>query len=251
MPGLVVCENPEDLAVRAADLVVRSGQEAVQRRGRFALALAGGSTPERTYQLLAQPDRVTTIEWRSTHLFFGDERFVPPNDARSNLGMVKRTLLSNPAICPAQVSPMVQPGKNVRECAAAYSCELTRFVSSDGNPARPRLDLILLGLGEDGHTASLFPGAMALLVEHDWATWTPPGAQPPPVNRITLTYATLNAARQIVFLVAGKKKAAALRDVLERKPRRDVCPAAGVQPTDGTVTWLVDKDATSLLTQEH
>ncbi|HVP10916.1 MAG TPA: 6-phosphogluconolactonase [Phycisphaerae bacterium] len=246
---LIICKDPEGLAAGAADLVIRAGREAINQRGRFMLGLSGGSTPEQTYKLLTQPDHAAAIEWARSHLFFGDERFVPLDDARSNFCMVKRTLLSRPALSQAHVFPMVTPGKNVRQCAAEYARVLEREFAAGANNGPPRFDLILLGLGEDGHTASLFPGAMALLVEHEWVTWSPPGTAPPPVNRITLTYPVLNTARRIAFLVAGKKKASILRKVLEAKPARDACPAAGVHPADGTVTWLVDEDAAGLLTR--
>jgi 6-phosphogluconolactonase len=129
---------------------------------------------------------------------------------------------------------------------------LARFFSPDvKKDALPRFDLILLGLGEDGHTASLFPGAAALQVEDAWVTWSPPGVLPPAVDRITLGFPVLNAARQVAFLVAGARKAAALHDVLEGGADRDRRPAAGVQPRDGTLTWFVDQDAAKLLTRKE
>jgi 6-phosphogluconolactonase len=249
MAAIITCKDADALAVRATDLIVQSAREAVGRRRRFTLVLTGGSTPEKTYRLLAQPEHSTAIDWSRTCLFFSDERFVPPDDNRSNFSMIKRILLSHPAVQSARVYPMNTQGKSAGECAAEYARELARFFSPGVGTAPPRFDLILLGLGEDGHVASLFPGAMALLVEHEWVTWSPPGTLPPAVNRITLTYPVLNAARQVAFLVSGAKKAPALRDILEKKPARDVRPAAGIQPTEGAVTWLVDEDAAALLTR--
>ncbi len=135
--------------------------------------------------------------------------------------------------CCAETPPVSSAGK--RQDAAST------------NP--PRFDLILLGLGEDGHTASLFPGAAALEVEDAWVTWSPPGTLPPAVDRITMTYPVLNAARHVAFLVAGEKKAAALYDVLEGQADRNRRPAAGIQPRDGTLTWFVDQDAAKLLSR--
>src|SRR5437773_2466513 len=125
--------------------------------------------------------------------------------------------------------------------ALSGGATLARAFGMARGGAPPRFALILLGLGDDGHTASLFPGAAALNEEQAWVTWSPPGTLPPPVDRVTLTYPTLNAARQILFLVAGANKAEPLRDVLERQAPRDLRPAAGVRPTDGTVTWLLDE----------
>ena len=131
--------------------------------------------------------------------------------------------------------------------AQAYAAELARFFAVDAAGPPPTLDLVLLGLGDDGHTASLFPGQPALDERRAWVTWSPPGVLPPPVDRVTLSYATLNAARQVLFLVSGRKKAAVLRDVLAGSADPHERPAAGVRPTHGTVTWLVDADAASLL----
>jgi 6-phosphogluconolactonase len=128
---------------------------------------------------------------------------------------------------------------------------LADFFSKPEQTVPPRFDLIFLGMGGDGHTASLFPFADALNVTDTWVTWTSPGTLPLPVDRITLTYPVLNAARQVIFLVSGKNKAVALRDVLEGQASYEDRPAAGVRPADGTVIWLVDKEAARLLTQNH
>lgn len=247
---LVICKDSEVLAAKAADFVVRCAREAVRQRGRFTLVLSGGSTPEKTYALLAQPPRRQAVAWPKTYIFFGDERFVPPDDPRSNLGVARRTLLAGVPVPPSQVFPVPTDEPTAAAAAARYATELARFFSpvvKDECP--PRFDLILLGLGEDGHTASLFPGAAALGVEDAWVTWSPPGLLPPAVDRITLSYPVLNAARQVAFLVAGERKAAALHDVLEAEASRDSRPAAGVQPPDGTVTWFVDQDAAKLLSR--
>lgn len=142
--ALRVCKDPDDLAARAAELVIGCGREAAKQSRRFTLALAGGSTPERLYQLLGQNSHAAAVAWKLTYLFFGDERFVPPDDARSNFCLVKRTLLDRPVVQPAGVFPMVAPGRSVRECATEYAAALARFFSLGNGP--PRFDLILLGL---------------------------------------------------------------------------------------------------------
>lgn len=189
------------------------------------------------------------IPWAQTYLFFGDERFVPLDDPRSNFALVRETLLERVPVSASQVFPVPTQSASAAEAAAVYAAGLARFFAAGPGAAPPRFDLVLLGLGSDGHTASLFPDSPALQVNDAWATWTPPGTLPPPVDRITLTYPVFNAARQVAFLVFGEKKAPALREVLEQQPTRERCPAAGIRPVDGTVTWLVDEAAARLLTR--
>jgi 6-phosphogluconolactonase len=242
-PTVTISKNADALAATAADHILGAAQEAIRSRGRFTIALAGGSTPERTYTLLAQPDRASRIDWSKTFIFFGDERFVPHDDPRSNFGMAQRTLLSKAPIPAGQVFPIPTTGANAAAGAGAYTRTLEQAFSSALGGALPRFDMILLGLGDDGHTASLFPGAASLHEAKAWVTWSPPGTLPPPVDRVTFTFPLLNAARQVLFLVAGDKKAVPARDVLEGHPNVTERPAAGVRPTDGTVTWLLDEAA--------
>jgi 6-phosphogluconolactonase len=244
--SLIVCENSEALAAQAADLIIRLAGEAVNQYGRFMFALAGGSTPERAYCLLSQRERVNRAPWADTHVFFGDERFVPHEDPRSNFAMAQRALLAAVPVPPDHVHPVPTKLDSAAESATAYSDELARWFP-DCERTPPRFDLILLGLGEDGHTASLFPHAPALRITNEWVTWTPPGNLPPPVDRITLTYPALNAGRNVVFLVSGARKAPAVRDVCEGKLLPEQRPAAGVKPQAGALTWLIDADAAQLL----
>jgi len=250
-PIVIIQEDSEALAGKAADLITECAQDAIRERGRFTLVLSGGSTPEKTYALLAQPDRMATIDWSKTFVFFGDERMVPPEDPRSNFAMARRALLDRATVPDSNVFPIPTGKRSPAEAAKAYAECLARFFSASPASGPPRFDLVLLGLGEDGHTASLFPGAAALDVEDAWVAWSSPGTLPPPVDRVTLTYPVLNAARQVVFLVSGESKAAALRDVLEGRADRNRRPAAGVRPTDGTVTWLVDRDAAKLVSVSY
>ena len=161
----------------------------------------------------------------------------------------RKSLLEHVPIPSANIFPMPTQGPNAAEAAAEYARQLAEFFSISDPTTPPRFDLILLGMGRDGHTASLFPRADALNVTDTWVTWSAPGILPPHVDRITLTYPVLNAARQIVFLVSGKEKSLSLRDVLGgHAPCKDR-PAAGVRPVDGKVIWLVDSQAARLLKQ--
>ncbi len=250
-PSIIICNDPDALAVRAADLVIQTARDAIAQRGRFTFALSGGSTPEKTYALLAEAHRASAIDWAQTFLFFGDERFVPTEDPRNNFGMVRKNLLARVPIPHENVFPVPTKLHSSAEAAAAYDQKLADFFSLSDHVIPPRFDLIYLGLGSDGHTASLFTFSDALDVTSAWATRSSPGTSPPPVERITLTYPVLNAARQVVFLVTGKKKAVALRDVLDGQAPREDRPAAGVNPLDGTLTWLVDKESARLLKQKY
>ena len=248
-PAVTICRDGDDLAARAADLVVRTAEAAVRARGRAMLALAGGSTPKATYGLLVQPARRERIDWARTYLFFGDERFVPPGDPSSNLVMVEQALLAPAAVPAGHAFAVPTRLATAAAAAAAYAALLAAAFGIGEADGPPRFDLVLLGLGEDGHTASLFPGAAALSVTDRWVVASPPGTLPPPVERVTLTFPVLNAARAVLFLVSGASKAAALRDVLEGRPTREQRPAAGVRPADGTLTWLVDEAAAGRLTR--
>jgi 6-phosphogluconolactonase len=245
-PNLFVTPTSDALAAEAANRIIQASRDAIQQRGRFTLVLSGGSTPEKTYQILAKPGR-PTLDWSKTYLFFGDERFVPPDDPQSNYGMAKRSLLDPAAVAQDHVFAMPTNTASPATSAQAYGETLGRFFSTPVNREPPRFDMILLGLGDDGHTASLFPGAKALAVQNVWVTWSPPGTLPPPVDRITFTYPLLNAAQQVLFLVAGAKKAEALRDIIEGQPSPTVRPAAGVRSAHGSLTWLVDEAAAGLL----
>jgi 6-phosphogluconolactonase len=244
---VTVCRDPDDLARRAADLLVETARTAIGQRGRFTVALSGGSTPEKCYTLLAGPEYSGQIDWTRTLLFFGDERFVPHHDSRSNYALARRTLLDLAPIPAANLFPVPTDRPTPGDSARDYAATLARAfaIAPDGPP--PRFDLILLGLGDDGHTASLFPGANALNETRAWVASSPPGVLPPPVDRVTFTYPVLNAARHVAFLVAGAKKADIFKAVLEGNAGPAVHPAAGVRPTKGALTWLVDTAAAARL----
>ena len=239
--------DSDALAHDAAVRVTNAAQEAVQTHGRFTLALAGGKTPQALYRLLAQPPFVTKIDWMRTFIFMSDERCVPISDERSNFGMAQDALLSHVPIPEDNIFPCRTASGSPDEIAAQYAQTLAGFfgVSEQGSP--PAFDLLLLGLGDDGHTASLFPHMPTLDEQSAWVVSSPPGVLPPPVERVTFTLPLINTARQVVLLVAGKNKAEAVRDILERHADLHERPAAGVQPKAGTVNWLLDMSAASLL----
>lgn len=239
-PELVRVKDAEELAHSAAKIIADDAEQAIEKRGRFVIALAGGNTPKRTYQYLAR-DHKDRIDWSRVYAFMGDERFVPPDDPRSNFGMARETVLKDLPIPKDHVFPVPTDKASPVESAHAYEATLRKFFAGEDPP---RFDLILLGMGDDGHTASLFPGAATITIRDRWVVSSPPGTMPPPVDRITFTFVLLNAARHVLFLVSGESKAAALADIFENHPDPIKRPSAGVRPTDGTVTWLVDEAAT-------
>ncbi|MCZ6490240.1 MAG: 6-phosphogluconolactonase [Acidobacteria bacterium] len=212
----------------------------------FSLVLAGGSTPGVLYQLLASEYR-DQIPWAQLHLFWGDERYVPPSDPRSNYRMARETLLGHVPVPQGNLHPMPTEFPEAEEAAAAYERLLrNHFPMPD---AWPRFDLVLLGMGPDGHTASLFPNSQALEEQERWVAAS--RAPVEPVQRLTLTLPVLNHAAQVYFLVAGAEKSGALRQALAGKTDASDdwkrCPAAAVQPMQGAVTWWTDQAAAKLM----
>lgn len=235
--GLSVYADAQAVARAVADAWVRLAREAVEKRGRFGVALAGGGTPRPAYELLATLDFASRAPWKRTHVFWGDERCVPPDHADSNYRMAREALLDRVPIPPENVHRVLTE-LPPDEAARAYAQTLQRFFSP-GSP--PRFDLVLLGMGEDGHTASLFPETAAL-EEHARYVCANRVSQRD-VWRVTLTLPALNAARHVRFLVTGRAKAATLARVHGGEP----LPAARVDPDNGEVTWLVAAEAAALL----
>ena len=263
LPGIVTLPEPRALAEEAARRFVTLAAEAVGQRGRFAVALAGGSTPAELYRLLAQTPYREQVDWNRTAVFFGDERCVPPDHAWSNYGMARAALLDHVPLPPGNIYRMAGE-RTPADAAADYAAVLRRAFGLRGS-ARPRFDLVLLGLGDDGHTASLFPGTAALAERRRLVVANePPGYVQPAIARITLTFPTLNAARVVMFLVAGAGKAETVRAILgnaqsshpERSaaesshPERSAAeskdlPAGQVRPRQGQLIWLLDRVAAS------
>jgi 6-phosphogluconolactonase len=236
MTAIRVLPDAAALADAAARHVVELGQAAIDARGAFAIALSGGSTPRELHLRLCSPPLLSQLDWPRVHVFFGDERCVPPEDPRSNYRMADETLLSRVPIPAAQVHRMrgeLPPA----EAASEYEGELREFFGDEP----PRLDLILLGMGDNGHTASLFPGLTAVREQRRWVVAE--DVVEVGMWRITLTPVVLNLAREALFLVAGSAKASMLRQVLEGPYTPDKLPAQIVRPSPGEVIWLVDADA--------
>ena len=246
MTNYEIMPSDKALADRAAGLIRDAARAAIAARGRFTLALTGGSSPKQTYELLASSDKAQ-IDWSKVFIFLGDERFVPYDDERSNYGMCRNLLLSHVPIPKEQIFPIPTDTSTPEEASVEYAETLSRVFTTPLTEPPPALDMILLGMGDDGHCASLFPGMPSLTVDDAWAVGTPPGTLPPPVDRVTLTFPALNAARQVLFLINGTKKAAAARDILEGGAPINQHPSAGVQPAHGTLLWLLDSAAASLL----
>lgn len=243
---IIVCEDGAALARWAARRFVEAAAQAVERRGRFTVALAGGQTPRSLYALLATPRWSAEVQWNKVHLFWGDERHVAPDDAESNYRMAQETLISQVPLPAENVHRVAAEEKNAERAAQRYEQELREFFNPEAG-AWPRFDLILLGLGPDGHTASLFPGTDVLHETTRWAAapWVPKFS----AHRITLTTPLLNNAAEILFLVSGQEKAAKLREVLEDAPR-PALPAQLIQPVNGTLLWVLDQAAAGELPRD-
>ncbi|HZT06565.1 MAG TPA: 6-phosphogluconolactonase [Chloroflexota bacterium] len=237
-PWVDVAESYEAMSQRAAERWIACAAEAMDQRGRFTVAVSGGSTPRRLYEILASPEDQARMDWTRTDVFWTDERIVPADDPDSNYRLVQTTLLAHVPI-PSSNIHRVRTELGAAEAAEAYEREI-RACFNIAVAQWPRFDLLILGVGEDGHTASLFPGSPALQERTRIAVATPHGSLPPSVDRVTLTLPVLNAARNAVFLASGAAKARILQGALGGDP---TIPAALVRPTDGTLYWLLDTAA--------
>jgi len=235
-----ICDDLEALSRATAELFTAEARQAVKDRGRFSVALSGGDTPRRTYELLAQEPFRDLVPWQNTHIFWGDERCVPANDLRSNARMAHQALLDHVPVPQHQVHPMVCD-RSPQEAAVAYEALLHGFFAAGS----PRFDMILLGLGENGHTASLFPGTPVLEEPQRWVAEVYVAEEG--LHRLTLTASAINQAALVVFLVSGYAKDPILRKVLEETQNPGGIPARMIKPADGKLLWLVDRDAASLL----
>lgn len=235
-PEVRVLPDPAAVTSAARELVLALARDSIARRGRFTLALSGGSTPRALYtSLVGAP-----LDWERVQVFFGDERCVPPEHQDSNYRMAREAWLSKVPLLPTHVHRIYAESNDANAAAEEYSRELERVLTPAPGQL-PRLDLVLLGLGADAHTASLFPHTRALtetkrtVVANDVPQLS--------ARRITFTYPLINAARHVVFLVAGADKRPALETVLRGARDLDRAPAQGVAPRDGDLVWLVDRAA--------
>ncbi len=243
-PELVVVPDPTRLARVAVERFTKIAEEAVARSRRFTVALAGGSTPRGLYSLLATEPYRSRLPWQEIHVFWGDERCVPPEHVESNYGTAYETWLRHLSIPLEQIHRMRGEDPDRDRAAAEYE-QMLRDVFGLTAGVLPRFDLILLGMGPDGHTASLFPGSPVLREGRHLVV--APYVERLGGYRLTLTLPVLNAAAAILFLVSGHDKAPMLRRVLTGAGGNDPLPAQLISPRHGTVTWLVDSAAASLL----
>lgn len=244
---VVVCKDTSALGQEAAERFVAAAQEATWQRGRFSVALSGGSTPRALYTKLVEEPQQTRVPWPEMQVFWGDERHVPPGHADSNYRTAGEALLAKVPVPEANVHRIKAEQPDVEQIAADYEATLREvFQLSAGE--LPRFDLVLLGMGADGHTASLFPGTDALHAPAERLV-VAPWVEKFQSHRITLTLPVLCHARLVMFLVGGEDKAETLRSVLEGEgePAAQSYPAQLVRPTAGKVVWLLDQAAASRL----
>lgn len=233
---IVVLPDPESLAREAAKRFSEQGREAVDSRGCFSVALSGGSTPGALYRLLAEEPYLSRIPWDRVHFFWADERCVPPGDPGSNYHLAHESLIAHVPMPPQNVHRVLGEMEPT-EAARAYDRDLRRFFCG----RRPRFDLVLLGLGRDGHTASLFANSEALAETERLAVATTALYDGRPAERVTLTLPALDQARHVLFLVSGYEKAPAVQAVLADEEGH--LPARRVRPAAGQITWLIDSAA--------
>ena len=236
---IIICRDTGELSRKAAEQFVALARQAIAAHGRFCVALSGGSTPKALYSMLATAEFNLQLAWRQIHLFWGDERCVAPDHAESNFRMVKESLLSKIVIPAENVHRMIGEFEPA-VAAAAYETELRQFFLLSPEQL-PRFDLVLLGLGEDGHTASLFPGSSALNETRRLVATT--YVEKLNAHRLSLTFPVINNAAQIAFLVAGESKSAIVKEILTSE--KCDYPAARIWPENGQLIWFVTQDAAS------
>jgi len=233
-PTVQIFQDANELSRAAAEFFVTLAMQAIRERGRFLVALSGGSTPTGLYRLLTRQP----MDWTRVHIFWGDERLVPPDNHESNFAQANEILLKNVPI----------PSENIHRVAAelepaAAALDYARVLKEFAAPPLdwPRFDLVLLGMGEDGHTASLFPGSPVDVTEPVIAVTA--NYQGRPAQRVTLTPLVFNSARQALFLITGANKAIVLKEVFDDYNSSEQIPAKRIQPVEGQVTWMVDQAA--------
>ena len=234
--GITIWKDTEALSIATAHFFVVECHRCIAKKGKFIIALSGGNTPKRLYQLLAAPEFSRNIPWENVFLFWSDERFVPHTDADSNYRMVKENLLDHISIPEKNIFAIPVDG-TAKDCAKEYEASINHFFKNK----KVVFDWLLLGLGNDGHTASLFPGTALLkekkrLIKEVWVeekqTW-----------RISFTLPLINNAAQIIFLVAGKEKASVAADVINHKKIKPAFPSQLVEPEKGIICWMLDEEA--------
>jgi 6-phosphogluconolactonase len=236
-----VMEDPDKLAISAVRIFIQLAKQALDQSRHYNVSISGGSTPRLMHRMLAHKPYVSEMPWEGLHLFWVDERCVPVSDQASNYGTVKKDMLDDLSLSPQQVHPM--PGeKDPAEGALSYEKELTRHFEIQAGEF-PGFDLIILGVGPDGHTASLFPGQSSLDEKQRLVLDVKGGD--PDVNRLTLTLPVINQAKKILVLISGRGKAEIVKSIFQDK--KTGLPIQRIQPEEGEMIWLLDKEAVSLL----
>lgn len=238
---LHIFPNAESVALGAAAFITQQIETVLQSRDRFTLALSGGSTPRRLHQLLAEAPYRDRIDWSKLHIFWGDERYLPLEDDRNNAKMAFDTLLNKVPVPAGQIHIMRTDLPNPEESAQQYESILHAYFDGEENS----FDLLLLGMGDDGHTLSLFPGTEVIHETNKWCTAFFLKQQE--MFRVTLTKTIANRSACILFLTTGAAKAPALKEVLEGAPNINTYPSQVIQPENGTTHWMVDEAAAALL----
>jgi 6-phosphogluconolactonase len=239
-----IFKDLEKLSKDAANLFLEKSAVTIAEHGRFLAALNGGSTPARLFQMLAN-DYKERVDWSNVHVFWGDERCVPPDDLGSSYGQARDLLLSKVSIPEANIH-RVKGELSPAEASKEYSDILRDFASPPLD--FPHFDLVYLGMGEDGHTASLFPGSPVEVIEPTLPVTA--HYQDRPANRMTLTPIVFNQARTVAFMATGEKKAGTLAEVLSDRYNPELYPSQRISPKNGDLIWLIDEDAASKLPRE-
>lgn len=242
-PKIQIHKDLQELSAAAAQLFIESAANAIAARGRFLTALSGGGTPKPLYELLAQPPYRDQIQWDKVHAFWGDERCVPMDDPGNNYFQARQALLDHVPV-PAENIHRVNSELEPESAAKDYAQVLKDF--SEAPLTFPRFDLVLLGMGDDGHTASLFPNSP--VDESSPVIAVTANYQDRPARRVSLTPLVFNTARQVIFMAVGKSKAERLASILNGDYHPALLPAQRIRPKDGEVLWLVDESAAEKIT---
>lgn len=231
-----IFKNPDQLSQAALEIFIASAQQAIAQKGKFTVALTGGSSPAKLYALLSSDENRGKVDWQNTFVFWGDERWVPIGDEKSNAGAAFKTLLDKIELPKENIFPMWTQGSEPQERAAEYEQLLREHLGTSGE-----FDLILSGMGDDGHTASLFPGTEVL---HERKKWVDAYyLEPQSMFRITLTEPLLNKAKKNVVLAFGANKAHAFTEVISGARNPEKYPSQLLKPVSGELIWLVDEAA--------
>jgi len=241
---VIIEPNAADLARKGAEMFSKSAKDSVGLRGRFTVTISGGSTPRHMHRILAEEPYLSEIPWGKTHIFWADERCVPENNPASNFGLARKDFVDQVPVPPNQIHPMPADASPMEGAEIYQKAVIDIFHLRKGES--PVFDLILLGIGKDGHTASLFPGQKTPDDKERFVI--PVKGGDPFVSRLTMTLSVINHAKNIIFMASGENKADIVKTILEFPQAR--LPAQSIQPVNGTLTWLLDRESASMLSKE-